>query len=405
MKENSSFARHIMLFQVLVLNAYSLAIAADNSTQSTIDTIISNFNEHRGRLNTYRTNYTVTSQRKPNHYYKGPDAAVKRVTNGSYLMDRGNNRFKFESENTYAWYRSQKKWVPLPYKAANDGQKHIVFKGISEDNPQNRPSATVSDKKTMSQIGSNPRSYFSNIGGVDFGEFLESIKGEVSKVVRLADFKYKIIHELPADEERKREAGYRVEYIVDPQYDWNLISERAYDPSGKKIREKVVEYVTIDSIPFVRTGSHIYYSDKESDEPTNAIHLITDVNSVEINPVVSNEDFQIDLPIGTRVYDKLHDLTFEVGGEDSIMDSALDDPAIIFASGKELEDIIGEDTKPVDTSLGKNEERQTTDIPLKPADSTKYPDTRLLLVICLIAAVILATIYKTLRAIGRRKDK
>ena len=321
----------VRLIFVVVLGS----IAFSEKTQPQIDIILDAVKSHRNRLVTYRSEYEIKTLSMPFSYFDKkemffaePEDAVERVSKGSYLMDRENNRFKYETDHYDSWNDSQKIFEPVPFKVSNDGEKHTLFQA-TEDNYF----AAIKNEKSMSQIGCNPRDFF-NLS-VKLLELVERDRDNILEVIATDNNMYKVVVKEPQEEF----GDLSHEFILAPLFDWNIVSLKTFDKEHKLLSEEKIEYELIDGIPFVKSGYIHRYNADNPKELYWSDTLNVDINSVKINLPVKDEDFRINLPQGTRIYDHRYDLSFTIGGNETILRDTISDPAIMFASGKEYEDL------------------------------------------------------------------
>lgn len=312
---------------IVVLGSIALA----ESTQPQIDIIIDAIKSHRDRLVTYQAEYEIktlsTTYQGKDMFFSKPEEAVERVSKGSYLIDRENSRFKYETDRYDSWNVSLNKFEPISFKVSNDGEKHTLFQAS-----KNHLFAAIKNERNMSQIGGNPRDFFNLT--IKLLELIERDRDNLIEVLIIDTDMYKVVVKEPL------EGGleFSHEFILDPSFDWNVVSLQTY-MKGKLASEQKIEYTLVDGISFVKSG---YLHRHNSDNPNELYWsdtLVVDRNSIKINIPVKDEDFQINLPHGTRVYDHRYDLSFTIGGDKSIIDDVLSEPAIMFASGKEYDDL------------------------------------------------------------------
>lgn len=319
------------MFHVALLVSWAKPALCQSNQSAIIDMIAARSKAHGGNLRTFRAAYTIKNSQKRNEYFDGPKADMERTSKGTYVMDRTGGRFKYETEGFYAWHRTLKEWVPLPYTVGNDGKRHILLTGVNPDD-KGRPSATLSDAKTTIQIGDSPRSFLSVVEEVPLSDYLRDKKGNITKARQIDDYRYEVTFELPMDEgDGKR----RIEIIVDSREDWNITSETMYTPQGLLYYEKSVEFGRVNGVSFPMKGRIATYGADDPKNPDSLVSLDVDPRKVEVNVELSDAELQIDLPPGTSVFDKRLGVFWMVPELPSIK-IALDDPAIAFASDKAI---------------------------------------------------------------------
>lgn len=295
-----------------------------------LDEIILHLQTGREALSSYRCEYTYQESRPAFTPPGGsPETPMDFQTTGAFVIDRTTGKFRDVKESMYSWSGTEQRWMFSKQHSADDGGKEVQLQEAWKDT-QSWPVGVyrpMSEKLPRKAGYSGPEQFFSRYGASFDGDYLEQYRPHISDLVRVDDYRYKVVMQA-ADAEL---AGYWEEYIVDSRYGWNIVSEKGYAPSGELRYEQSMDFERVGGMLFLVHASLQEYGDKNNPAPTRSVDLTVDKGSVMINPVLTDSDFRIQFPPGTHVQDEVRHFTYRIP-DDQPSASFESEPVIAMAA-------------------------------------------------------------------------
>lgn len=315
-----TFIRKLWLMSIMCSVAiYTHSIALDNDAEmQLLDTIKLTLKENR--VDSYTCEFVVAHEGK---MYGNDGDSKPLLTKAKYKYEKPSikypaGRFLHEIENGFSYSIDQKKMLQFPKTTGNNGKKFVRLKNVTESQLSSGmcPDANIDVPDKAYHSDFFPQQFLSTVtmSGQPLLDFLIMNEERVKSVQEVDQYVCEIVCSQEGDN-----ADYEVTFTVDARYGWNVTSEAVRSSDGRLLHAKTVEFDFLNGIPFIKSGRYEKYTNSEIAEPVEVIELTVYMDSVTLNPVFSDADFFVELPVGTRVRDNIFGITYTVGADDRYM--------------------------------------------------------------------------------------